>query len=117
MHVCLNVDEILRLLAYGLVASGAKATAVAFACCCKKFEDPVLDAVWKKQESLVLLLDTFPEDVWDESQAFVSFPATNYMISTERLDRKGVQKNADDLRVGSVRKVHPTNAGTQTRPS
>ena len=44
MHACLNVDEIVRLIAYELVASGGYATAVALARCCKSFEDPVLDA-------------------------------------------------------------------------
>lgn len=73
MHACLSVDEIVRLLAYDLVTSGGKATAVALACCCKIFEDPVLDALWGTQERLYVLLLTFPEDVWDgRFQNFVS---------------------------------------------
>lgn len=78
MHACLSVDEIIRLLACELVASGGKATAVALARCCKNFEDPVLDALWWEQDRLPLLLETFPEDIWDEgSQAFVSLPTTH----------------------------------------
>jgi len=73
MHHSLNVDEILRLLACELVATGAKATAVALACCCKSFEDPVLDALWKRQDRLTPLLDCFPREVWEEGSAsFVS---------------------------------------------
>ena len=67
MHVCLNVDEIVRLLASALVTSGWRASAVAFACCCKKFEDPALDALWREQKGLLPLLDTFPEGIWDEA--------------------------------------------------
>jgi len=65
MHHCLGVDEILRLLAYELVASEAKATAVALACCDKNFEDPVLDALWGTQDRLTPLLKCFPQEVWE----------------------------------------------------
>jgi len=73
MHPCLSVNEIVRLLAHELVASRKGATAVALARCCKKYEDPMLDALWREQERLYPLLATFPEGVWDEeSQGFVS---------------------------------------------
>jgi hypothetical protein len=68
MHACLGVDEILRLLACELVWSEAKATAVALACCCKSFEDPVLDALWETQEQLFPLLKSLPEGVWKEGE-------------------------------------------------
>jgi len=64
MHACLNVDEIVRLIALELVASGGEATAVCLACCCKSFEDPVLDALWAGQRLLLPLLKSFPGDVW-----------------------------------------------------
>lgn len=70
MHACLNVDEIVRLLARELVASGGKGTAVALACCCKNFEDSVLDALWETQDQLRPLLKSFPADVWDEEDRF-----------------------------------------------
>jgi hypothetical protein len=54
MYPCLSVDEILRLLARGLVASKGKATAVALACCCKCFEGPVLDTLWETRDRLFL---------------------------------------------------------------
>jgi len=72
MHACLNVDEIVRLIASELVASGAKATAAILACCCKSFEDPVLDALWETQDRLRPLLKSFPEDVWNEGGCTVS---------------------------------------------
>jgi len=73
MHPCLNVDEIVRLLAHELVASEESSAAVALACCCKNFEDLALDALWGIQEEFYPLLDILPEDVWNEtSQDFVS---------------------------------------------
>jgi len=63
-HPCLCVDEILRIVARKLVASGAKASAVALACCCKNFEDPVLDVLWETQDQLLPLLKSLPGDVW-----------------------------------------------------
>ena len=76
MHTCLNVDEIVRLIARELVASGGNATAVALACCCKDFEDPVLDALWVEQDRLLPLLKSFPGDVWNEDGCTVSTSMT-----------------------------------------
>ena len=72
MHACLNVDEIMRLIACELVASGGHATAVAFACCRKSFEDPALDALWETQNHLLPLFKSFPGDVWNEDECIVS---------------------------------------------
>jgi len=76
MHACLNVDEIVRLVALELVAFGGEATAVCLACCCKSFEDPALDALWKKQGSLTPLLKSLPSDVWKEGGYSVGVPIT-----------------------------------------
>ena len=85
MHACLNVDEIVRLLACELVASEGNATAVALACCCKNFEDPVLDVLWETQQQLDLLLFVFPEGVWQEGiPHLVSPPMTPYPPSLNR---------------------------------
>ena len=70
MHACLNVDEIVRLIACEL----GKGTAVALACCRKSFEDPVLDALWVEQYRLLPLLKSFPEDVWNQGGCVVSVP-------------------------------------------
>ena len=82
MHVCLNVDEIVRLLACELVASKANATAVSFACCCKKFQEPVLDALWKTQDRLTPLLKCFPQDVWEEKDGDFVSQVTKFIFST-----------------------------------
>ena len=76
MHACLNVDEIVRLIARELARPGAKADAVALACCRKSFEDPVLDTLWEIQNRLLPLFKSFPEDVWDEGGRPVSAPTT-----------------------------------------
>lgn len=73
MHACLSVAEILRAIATELVKSGARATAVALALCCKTLEDPVLDTLWKTQDQLLPLLKSFPGDAWNvEGGRFVS---------------------------------------------
>jgi len=66
MHACLNVDEIVRLLACELVMSGGRGSAAALARCRKSFEEPVLDALWEAQDQLRPLLKSFPEGVLDE---------------------------------------------------
>ena len=76
MHACLNVDEIIRLIAYELVASEARAAAVSFACYCKSFEDPVLDTLWETQNRLLPLLKSLPEDVWNGGECTVSAQTT-----------------------------------------
>ena len=77
MHVCLNVDEIVRLIADELVASRRKAAAVSLACCCKCFEDPVLDMLWVEQHDLLPLLKSFPGGVWNDGGCTVSALTTN----------------------------------------
>ena len=76
MHVCLNVDKIIRLVAHELVGSKSKATAVALACCRKVFEDSALDALWRTQEELLALLKCLPRDVWSERGRVVSTLST-----------------------------------------
>ena len=85
MHPCLGVDEIFSLFARELVASGAKATAVALARCCRSFEESVLDALWETQEQLTPLLKCIPGDVWEEGDSVspamaFDFPALNRSV-------------------------------------
>ena len=82
MHACLNVDEILRPIAYELVGSDGNGSAVALACCRKSFEDPVLDALWETQDRLLPLLKTFPGDVWNDSEYTVSTATTFFFFSS-----------------------------------
>ena len=73
MHRCLNLDEMLRLLACELVGSELKATAVSLARCCKSFENPVLHVLWETQDRLTPLLKCLPQEVWEEEDGnFVS---------------------------------------------
>ena len=80
MHHCLSLDEVLRLLARVLVASGAKTTAVALACCCKIFEEPALDVLWEIQHRLTPLLKCFPRDVWEEKDGRFVSPSTMWVF-------------------------------------
>ena len=108
MHRCLSVDEILRLLACELVASEAKATATALACCCKTFEDPVLDVLWEAQDQLTTLLKCLPQGVWEEEdESFVS-PLTVFItLAFNRL--VGFQENPDESGRGPLLKVYSKN--------
>ena len=86
MHPCLSVDEILRLLAHVLVASGANTAAVALASCCKTFEEPMLDELWRAQDRLTPLLRCFPRDVWKgEGRDFVSPLTTSILPAPSNL--------------------------------
>ena len=96
MHACLNVDEIVRLIACELVASNEEVCAVALACCCKSFEDPVLDVLWRTQVRLFPLLESFPGDVWHEGGHTVSAPRTHFSLSSTI--------RSDSLSNGSLRR-------------
>ena len=92
MDHCLSVDEILRHVARELVASRGQATTVALACCCRTFEDSVLDELWETQEGLLPLLKSLPGDVWNRDEnvgvpTVFAFSPLNYFIrkSFERL--------------------------------
>jgi len=86
MHAYLNVDEIVRLIACELVASGGKGTAVALACCCKNFEDPVLDALWEVQNQLRPLLKSLPGDVWDDDDRIFVSGSITFLPRTKLFD-------------------------------
>ena len=92
MHACLNVDEIVRLIACELVASGAEATAVALARCHKGFEDPVLDTLWETQDQLLPLLRSLPRDVWNEDECTVSTSTTSVFTPLNCLVRKSFRR-------------------------
>ena len=97
MHACLNVDEILRLIVCQLVESKAKATAVALACCCKGFEDSVLDALWETQDGLLPLLDSFPADAWDEGEYTVSVPTPRVFSPLNHFIEKSFKRHPTTL--------------------
>jgi len=117
MHPCLGVDEVLRLLACELVASGAKATAVSLARCCKGFADPVLDALWETQERLLPLLKSFPTDVWRvDSGRFVS-PLILFVFSLpNRAAEEDFQETPDERGMEPFPKIRSGNTGARSVP-
>jgi len=113
MHACLYVDEILRLIIRELVVPGAKGTAVAVACCCKSFEDPVLDTLWETQTQLLYLLETLPGVFLRGGAGWaVSVPMTYTLISTQLFDLKAFQRMFDDPRTRSFPKIRSKDAET-----
>jgi len=80
MHACLNVDEIVRRIAWKLIAPRAVATTVALARCHRAFEDPVLDELWEIQNHLLPLLKILPADVWNEGGCTVSMPIAHFYL-------------------------------------
>ena len=99
MHHCLNVDEILRLLACTIVASGAGATAVVLACCCKSCEDPVLDVLWVTQDCLFPLLKSLPGNVWKvEGGQFVSLLTALGSVPPHLIARLGISLSTESRR-------------------
>lgn len=112
MHPCLYVDEIVRLIAHELVASRRKATAVALACCCKNFEDPVLDALWEALDMLLPLLKTLPGDVWNPGGYKVS-ASTIFVLDLLNNYPKDFQKIPNETGMGSLPKVRSKGARVQ----
>ena len=104
MHPCLYVDEIVRLIAHELVAFNARATSVALACCCKTFEDPVLDILWETQSRVLPLLKSLPGDVWDEGGCSVSVPTTCFLSSLNYLIQKSFKRFPTTLELARFRK-------------
>ena len=104
MHPCLNVDEIVRLIAGKLIESKTNATAVALACCCQSFEDPVLDVLWETQDKLLPLFKSLPGDVWNEGGCTVSVPTTRVSSSLNCLVRKSFKRSPTTLEWARFRK-------------
>ena len=116
MHRCLNVDEIVRLIAYELVGSGSKGTAVCLACCCKGFGDPVLDVLWATQTNLSPLFKCLPGDVREEGGSYmvpVSIPMRRILLFPQRLDLKDLQALSDGDGMDSFSRVRSKNAKAQ----
>ena len=76
IHHCLCVDGTMRRVTLKLFASKRKATAAAFARCCKSFENQVLSTLWEVQDKgLAPLFRSLPEHVW-EFRCDVDVPTT-----------------------------------------
>ena len=114
MHHCLRVDEILRHFASELVASKGKASAVTLACCCKSFEDPVLDVLWETQEWLAPLFKTFPKYVWYDEERAVGTPTILILCLLERLFPV-FRKVPDGAGMSSIPRICPKDAKARRR--
>ena len=65
MHQVLRLDELVRNISYYADPTPkGSASLLAFACCCKSFEEPVMDVLWRRQVDLSTILKTLPADSW-----------------------------------------------------
>lgn len=81
-HKVFEVDEILRPIA-GYVVDLGGSSAIALACCCRAFEEPVLGLYWECQR-LDKLANVLPEGVLkrsgdDRSPYYVRTPGNPYV--------------------------------------
>ena len=104
MHPCLRLDEIVRLIASELVASGERGTSVALACCCKNLEDPVLDVLWTTQRRLGPLLGSLPGNVWNDGGFIVSATTTPLFLSLNCSVWKAFKRPPTTLELARFRK-------------
>ena len=109
MHPCLYIDEIVRVIARELVASGGPATSVALARCCKSLGDPVLDVLWQTQVQLLPLLKSLPRDVWN-GRGYTVSPPTIYILSLLNYF-KVFPKAPDDGGLYPFPEIRPDDAG------
>ena len=65
VHQVLLLDELIRNISHcvGPTPEGS-ASLLAFARCCKSFEEPVMDILWQRQVDLSTILKTLPADSW-----------------------------------------------------
>lgn len=61
MHLIFEIDEILRYIAER-IADSSPTSAVSFACCCKAFDEPALNPLWR-DICVVQLVQILPEDI------------------------------------------------------
>ena len=65
MHQVLRLDELIRNISHcASPTPEGSASLLAFACCCKSFEEPVMDILWQRQVDLSTILKTLPADSW-----------------------------------------------------
>jgi hypothetical protein len=69
MHNCLTIQELVRLITEFCVDGELETdrhTLLAIASTCRTFEEPALDRLWYKLESLRPLFKCLPQDAWEE---------------------------------------------------
>lgn len=67
MHRCLQIHEILHNVLDNIALAASLRDLFSVALVSKAFNEPALDALWAFQDSLLLLIKTFPADLWIES--------------------------------------------------
>jgi len=61
MHRIFEIDEILRSITER-IGNSSPMSAVSFACCCKAFDEPALNPLWREIR-VVQLVQILPEDI------------------------------------------------------
>jgi hypothetical protein len=107
LHKVFEIDEILRPIA-GYVVGISGSSAIALACCCEAFEEPVLSSYWEDQ-CLDKLASVFPEGVLKRSD----LGRSPYYVRAS-----GIPQASDELARANARCVvddhtpsHPRGAG------
>jgi hypothetical protein len=86
MHRCLFITEILYLI-FEEIWSGAEQrhkTLATMARCCRAFEAPALDVLWRAQDSLEPLLACLPADIWQDRDGVRCLVRSNGVDSVGR---------------------------------
>ena len=64
-HRALGIDELIRNISYSVeITIPGMASLLAFACCCKSLEGPVMDILWLRQVDLLTILRSLPAGSW-----------------------------------------------------
>ena len=65
MHNALLFVEVIQNISYCAdPTSTGSASLLAFACCCKSLEGPIMDVLWRRQVDLCTILKSLPVDSW-----------------------------------------------------
>jgi hypothetical protein len=65
MHQVLRLEELVRNISNSAEPTGqGSSSLLAFACCCKLLEGPVMDVLWQRQVDLSTILKSLPADSW-----------------------------------------------------
>jgi hypothetical protein len=85
------------------------ASLLAFACCCKTLEGPVMDILWLRQKYLPAILQTLPADCWaftDEKYVSGSHlnPSSHLLISSHSAPHQRTQIT----RLETIEDIHRT---------
>jgi len=69
-HPIVEVDELVRPVIDHLVGI-SPSSAVSFALTCRSLEEPTLSSLWRRQSSLIKLVEVLPQHAWIEKRPYV----------------------------------------------